>query len=159
MSSPSRFIGCLAVLVGAAWVAPTAPPCDAPPDKVKVSVIVILASETNAKVDPKLTCIACELKKKYPKLAGFQLAGKCSCKSLTVGVKENFDLIADQTAAVTVEQAADEDNFVQLKVTPPSMGEITYRTVCGKFLPIVTPVQIKNDIVIIAVRVQPCNGK
>jgi hypothetical protein len=127
---------------------------------VKVSVIVILASEAaNAKVDPKLTCIAAELKKKHPKLTGFQLAGKCSCKSLTIGVKENFELIADHTAAVTVEQGADEDNFVQLKVAPPLLGEITYQTICGKFLPIVTPVRMKNEVVIIAVRVQPCNGK
>jgi hypothetical protein len=99
------------------------------------------------------------LKKKHPKLTGFQLAGKCSCKSLTIGVKENFELIADQTAAVTVEQGADEDNFVQLKVAPPLLGEITYQTICGKFLPIVTPVRMKNDVVIIAIRVQPCNGK
>ena len=160
MSSPSRLAGCLAVLLCTSWVAPTAPPCDAPPDKVKVSMIVILASEANAKVDPRLTCIAAELKKKHPKLVGFQLAGKCSCKSLTIGTKEAFDLIANETAAVTVEQGADDDNFVQLKVEPPQMGEITYRTVCGKFLPIVTPVRMKDgSLVIIAVRVQPCNGK
>ncbi len=160
MSSPSRLAGCLAVLLCTGCVAPTAPPCDAPPDKVKVSMIVILASEANTKVDPRLTCIAAELKKKHPKLVGFQLAGKCSCKSLTIGTKESFDLIANETAAVTVEQGADEDNFVQLKVEPPHLGEITYRTVCGKFLPIVTPVRVKDgSLVIIAVRVQPCNGK
>ncbi len=161
MSSINTVGSCFTVLFFTGWGAlPTAAPCDTPPDKVKVSVIVILASESNDKVDAKLKCIAEELKKKHPKLTGFQLAGKCTCKSLAIGAKEEFDLIADNKADVIVDQKADKEDFVKLKVTPPSMGEITYRTVCGKFLPIVTPVKTKDgEIVIIAIRVQPCNGK
>lgn len=160
MSSHALLSGCLVLLVFAARPMPPAEPCDAPPGKVKVGVIVILASEEDARVDPKLKCIAEELKKKYPTLKGFQLAGKCTCKSLTIGEKENFDLIGDETAAVTVEKGADDEDFVQLKVTPPQMGSITYRTICGKFLPIATPVKTrKGETVLIAIRVQPCNGK
>ncbi len=40
------------------------------------------------------------------------------------------------------------------------MGAITYETPCGKFLPIETPLRTKkNEMVIIAIRVQPCRGK
>ena len=47
-----------------------------------------------------------------------------------------------------------------LCVGPPSMGEITYSTPCGKFLPIFTPILTrKGEKVIIAVRVQPCQKK
>jgi hypothetical protein len=49
---------------------------------------------------------------------------------------------------------------VRLKVGPPMMGEITYEAPCDKFLPIQTPLRTKkNEMVIIAVRVQPCKGK
>jgi hypothetical protein len=55
--------GCLAFLLCAGWVGHNAPPGEAPPDKVKVSMIVIVASESSDKVDPKLKCIAEVLKK------------------------------------------------------------------------------------------------
>jgi hypothetical protein len=39
------------------------------------------------------------------------------------------------------------------------MGEITYSTPCGKFLPIMTEYVTKNgQVMILAVRVQPCSG-
>jgi hypothetical protein len=129
-------------------------------ETVQVSVIAILATERDDKIDPKLTCIAREVRKTQKKLTGFQLAGTMSRKSLTVGAREVFELIGDQKVAVTVKESADEKNRVQVKVAPPKMGEITYDTCCGKFLPIITPVQTKNgDLLIIAVRVQPCHGK
>ncbi len=129
-------------------------------EPVQVSVIAILATERNNDIDPRLACIAREVRKTHKKLTGFQLAGTMSRKSLTVGAREVFKLIDDQKVAVTVKEAADEKNRVQVKVAPPRMGEITYDTCCGKFLPIVTPVQTKNgDLLIIAVRVQPCHGK
>ena len=129
-------------------------------EPVQVSVIAILATERNNDVDPRLACIAREVRKTHKKLTGFQLAGTMSRKSLTVGAREMFDLVGDQKVAVTVKEAADERNRVQVKVAPPRMGEITYDTCCGKFLPIVTPFRTKNnDLLIIAVRVQPCHDK
>jgi hypothetical protein len=126
--------------------------------KVRVSVLVILASETDTRVDPKLAGIAREVRKMHPKLCGFRRAN-LSCKSLEVGVADKIALIDSQSAKVTVQRAADKKNRIQLKVTPPSMGEITYSTPCGKFLPIVTRFRTKNkDLLIIAIRVQPCNG-
>jgi hypothetical protein len=128
-------------------------------EKVRVCVVTILASERDDKVDKKLECIAQEVQKKNPKLTGFRL-GPMSCQSLAVGATNDFKLIEDQVASITVEQAADRDNHIRIKVTPPKMGPITYTSGCGKFLPIMTPVRTKdNDLLILAVRVAPCQGK
>jgi hypothetical protein len=126
--------------------------------KVSVSVVVILASETGDKIDKKLTSIAKEVQKMHPKLTNFEMA-KLSCKSVAVGKEDKFDLVEDQTTNITVQKAADKMDRICLKVSPPMMGEITYSTPCGKFLPILTPYRTKKDqVVIIAIRVQPCNG-
>jgi hypothetical protein len=128
-------------------------------EKVRVCVIAILATERDDKVERKLECIAREVRKMNPKLTGFRLENM-SCQSLPVGALENFKLVEDQVAGVLIQQAADKDNRIQLKVTPPQMGEITYNTVCGKFLPILTRFRTKKDeVLIIGVRVQPCPGK
>ena len=136
-----------------------APPKEEKKETVQVSVIAILATEHDDKIDPKLECIAREVRKTHKKLTGFQLAAMTG-KSLTIGAREMFELVGDQKVGVTVKQAADEKNRVQVKVAPPQMGEITYDTCCGKFLPLVTPFRTaNNDLLIIAVRVQPCHGK
>ncbi len=128
-------------------------------ETVQVSVLAILATERDNKIDPKLACIAREVQKTHKKLTGFQMV-KMTRKPLAIGVKETFELVGEQKAAVTVKQGADEKNRIQMKVAPPQMGEITYDTCCGKFLPIVTPFRTKNnDLLILAVRVQPCHGK
>jgi hypothetical protein len=144
-------------LVLPALLAPEAPACAG--RKVRVSVVVILATETENKVDPKLKCIADELKKRHPKLTGLRFA-TISHYSLAVGDKETFKLAEDQEAVVSVVRGEDKAGSVHLKVTPPAMGEITYSTPCGKFLPIVTRYRTKaNELLIFAVRVQPCKGK
>ncbi len=127
-------------------------------EPVKVSVLSILATDRNSTVDKKLEGIAREVQKLDPKLTGFKLA-KMTCKSLPVGGREPFELAANQIATVTVERGADDDNRVQLKVSPPLLGEITYTTTCGKFLPILTRYRTKDrELLILAVRVQPCTG-
>ncbi len=133
---------------------------DPPPErKVRVSVVVILASETDATIDKKLECIAREVTKMHPKLKGFRL-GPMGCKSLKIGEANVFDLAEGKTTTITIQQAADTMDLIRLKVGPPKMGEITYSTPCGKFLPILTPYRTKaNETLIIAIRVQPCNGK
>ncbi len=128
-------------------------------EKVNVCVIAILASEGEEKFDRKLECIAREVKKTNPKLTRFRLENM-SCGSLAVGARDNFKLVEDQVASVVIQQAADKDNRIQLKVTPPQMGEITYVTACGKFLPILTPFRTKKDeVLIIGIRVLPCPCK
>jgi hypothetical protein len=128
-------------------------------ETVEVAVVAILASEKSDKIDPRLGCIAREVRKTHKELKGFQLATMTK-KSLVVGEKSMFDAVEKQKVAITVEQGADEKNHVQLKVGPPSMGQITYNTCCGKFLPIVTPFHTKDkELLIIAVCVRPCHDK
>jgi hypothetical protein len=129
-------------------------------EEVRVCVIAILASQRDKKVDPRLTCIAKELRKMYPELTGFRLARDdgMSCQSVAVGARKLFKLPENESAVITVERAADKDNRVRLKVRPPRMKAITYTCPCGKFLPIVTPIRTKvDDLLIIAVRVTPCH--
>ncbi len=129
------------------------------PRKVRASIVVILASETDSSIDPKLECIAREVRKTHSKLQGFKMVN-FACQSLTVGVPEQFELVEEHQASVTVLNSGDKEGRVQLKVRPPRMGNITYSTPCGKFLTIVTPLQTKaGESILLAVRVQPCGGK
>jgi hypothetical protein len=135
-------------------------PCSAgcPDGKIKVTVVVILASEEAGPIDPRLKAIAEEVQKRNPNLKSFQLK-TMTCKSLKSGEKVKFPLVDDKSAEVTVQHAADKANKVGLAILPPDQGEIIYRTVCGKFLPIVTRCQTKSrERLILAVRVQPCQG-
>ncbi len=126
--------------------------------EVRVTVIVILASDKNKEVDCQLKCLAQEIQKKEPKLRGFRL-GDTTCKSVALDKKEAFKLVDKEEAIVTVRHGADKNNRVGLTVKPPRMGEIDYTTCCGKFLPIITRYQTKDkERLIIAVRVQPCKG-
>src|SRR5262245_52072308 len=126
--------------------------------EVKVSVVTILASEQSKKVDPELDCIAREVRKVHPHLTGFRLV-KTACKGVPLRGTETFDLVVDQKATVTVLRDADKNNRVRLKVTLPTMGEVTYVTPCGKFFPIMTRYQTKEqELLLLAVRVQPCPG-
>jgi hypothetical protein len=127
--------------------------------QVRVTIVIILASERDKVVHPKLKCIAGEVRKMYPKLKGFKLH-TYSGKSVPVGVAGVFELIERQTTTITVQCGADKKDRIRLKVAPPEMGEITYSTPCGKFLPIVTPYRTRNnELVILAVCVEPCKGK
>jgi hypothetical protein len=127
--------------------------------QVRVSVVIILASETKPKVDRKVRDIAAEVKKIHPKLKGFELKD-LQAQSVKIGVATKFDLLDGQSTTITIKGAADKMDRIQLRVGPPSMGGITYATPCGKFLPIVTPYVTKNnEKLIIAIRVEPCKGK
>jgi hypothetical protein len=125
--------------------------------KVNISVMAILASKTSDQIDPLLKDIAKQIRKKDKELKGFRV-GKISCMSVPLQTAETFDLVADQKASIVVLKAADKENKIQLKISPPTVGDITYTTTCGKFFPIMTTYQTPNgESLIIAVRVQPCN--
>lgn len=126
---------------------------------VDVAVIAILATDRNDKIDPKLACIAKQVSKTHKDLTGFQLA-TIMRRSLTIGMKSTFEVVGGQKVGVTVEHGANEKDRVQVKVAPPGMGEITYDTCCGKFLPIVTEFRTKDkELLIIAVCIRPCHEK
>jgi hypothetical protein len=128
-------------------------------EKVEISVVAVFASDQCDKIDPKLICVAKKVREVDPKLTGFRV-GKLANRSLAVGETAEFPLVGDQTATVCVLRGADKDDRVQLKVTPPQMGEITYDTACGKFFPVITAYRTPGgEVLILAVRVGPCNGK
>ena len=128
-------------------------------EKIKVTLVVILASEEGDTIDPRLKAIAEEVQKENPKLKSFTLK-TMTCKSLKPGEQESFPCIGDKTARIIVKHTADNNNKVSLAIVPPDQGEIIYRTVCGKFLPIVTRCKTKSkERLILAVRVQPCLGE
>jgi hypothetical protein len=128
-------------------------------ETVRVCVIAILATERDGKVDRKLECIAKEVQKTEPKLTGFRLA-HFSCQSVDVGGKKDFELVEELKSTIYIEPPADKDDHYRIKLAPPKMGQITYTSTCGKFLPIMTPYRTKdNDLLIVAVRVSPCRRK
>jgi len=134
-------------------------PAPEEPKRVKVTVVTILASDKGDEVDARLKGIAAEVRKMNPQLKAFKLVSMAS-KSLAVDEKAAFPLVDEQSAQVVIRHSADPNNRVSLGVTPPKQGEIAYRAVCGKFLPIVTRYQTEGkERLILAVRVQPCNGK
>jgi len=150
-----RLLGLVAVFfAGVALVA-----ADPPKPNVKVSVLVIIASEVKDEVDPKLKCIADEVRAADPRLKGFRVE-KMICKSLPPRGRETFAVLDDQKATIQVEGPADANNKVTLHFTPPQLGEITYATCCGKFLPVITRYRpTPDERLILAVRAQPCSGK
>ena len=67
--------------------------------------------------------------------------------------------VEDKKAEIVIKHGADKDNRVTLAVKPPGMNLIDYQSVCGKFLPIVTPCTTKNgERLILLIRVEPCRG-
>jgi hypothetical protein len=186
--SAGRLLGPLAALAVLAG-----PAAAQPGKKIKVTVVVILASERSDFVDPRLKCIGDEVRKQNPSLRGFTLYSM-ACRSVAADEKVALPLVEGVTADVVVHCCADQNKRVTLAVTPPLQGEILYRTVCGKFLPIITRFQTQEyippavlaevisallpgrpagppvaaallvegrtrDRLILAFRVQPCQGK
>lgn len=137
-------------------------------DVVKVTMVVILAGEQPYRPDPRLKCIAREIRKRCKKLKGFRLV-LMTCKSVPINKKVTFKLLEEQVAHVIVRHGADEKDRVSLTVFPPKTGSITYRIVCGKFFPIVTPYYTRSvrtpfgeeggERLILAVCVRPCREK
>jgi hypothetical protein len=127
---------------------------------VRVCVVTILATTRKEPVDKRLTCIAKEVQKKDKTLRGFKLIDM-NCVSLVVGAPHKFKLLDKQEVVVVIRHGADKNNWVELKVKPPLQGDITYRTVCGKCLPIITGYKTKNqgDRLILAIMVKPCHKK
>ena len=120
---------------------------------MSVTVVVILASEEGTEIDPQLAGIAEEIRKQNPQLKSFRLKSMTK-RSLPENERSEFDLVEDKKAEVMIRHALDSDNKISVSVTSPKQGEIAYRTVPGKFLPIVTRHLTKDrERIIFAVRV------
>src|SRR5688572_11453345 len=105
----------LALLLLAALVAAEAAACGEEkkkqPRQVRVSVVVILASEKGNQIDKKLEGVAKEVQKVHPELTSFELV-RLSCRSLQIDKLEKFDLVDAQKADVTILQAVDKEGRV-----------------------------------------------
>src|ERR1700722_7323643 len=108
--TPSAFLRrafCAVVLVGL----PLATVVADDGDPIRVSVLAILATDKNDKIDPKLECIVKEVQKHDPKLTGFRIANMTT-KSLPIGGKDDFELCAQQCLHVAAEKkGAEEGRF------------------------------------------------
>jgi hypothetical protein len=134
------------------------PRCHDEKDPVKVTLVVILASEEGNTIDPKLKAIAQEVQKRNPNLKSFTLKNMAT-QSVKPGEKVSLPLVEKRKLDMVIKHGADKDNRVSLSVSVPNMGEFEYQTVCGKFLPIVTRCKtIAGERLILAIRVQPCKG-
>jgi hypothetical protein len=147
-------VGILATLSGMAHACP----CYGEKDPIKVTLVVILASDEGNTIDPRLKAIAKEVQKLNPNLKSFKLK-QMESKSIKPGEKVSMPLVESRKLDMVIKHGADKDNRVRLCVFIPNMGELEYQTVCGKFLPIVTRCKTKaGERLILAIRVQPCRG-
>jgi len=153
-----RLLAFLAPLMSLACFA-EACDCHDEKDPVKVTLVVILASEVGNKIDPKLKAIAEEVQKKEPQLKNFTVKSM-KITSAKPGEKFSMPVCDEKKVEMLIKHGADKKNCISLSLFAPSMGEIEYKTVCGKFLPIVTPCKTKNnERIILAICVQPCCGE
>jgi hypothetical protein len=130
-----------------------------PGKQVKVTLLVILASESGNKVEKRLTAIAEEVQIKYPNLKSFRLKSMTT-QSLAPDQKTTFQLVDKKTASITIKHGADKEKRVSLAVTAPDQGEIVYRCVCDKYVLMVTRYQTKaQELLILAIRAQPCKDE
>jgi hypothetical protein len=152
----ARLLAFLSLLVAIPG-APAQNPCAG--QKVKLTLVVILAREGGDSVDKKLTAIADEVRLKYPNLTSFRIKSMAN-QSLAADERATFKLVDDKTVEIAIRHCADKDKRVCLAVIPPDQGEIVYRCVCDKFLPIVTRYRtVRNELLILAIRAQPCTGE
>jgi hypothetical protein len=131
-------------------------PLAARAENVQVTVLVILASDQETKADPRLQCVAQQVRKKHPELKGFRVE-EILHEALPVGKKKTFELIDGQKATVKVLHGCDEEERIGLTVTVKGFGEMDYKCCCGKFLPLMTDYRTKDkERLLVAIRVQPC---
>jgi hypothetical protein len=158
-----HLLGCLLGVAGLFAVSDLAAACKCRHDddeKIKVTLVVVVASEKPGPTDKCLQELAELVKKKNPRLQSFKVQSM-SCESVAVNEKTEFKLVDDKKAYIIIKHGANDQNKVKLAVHCPDLvGEVVYRSVCGKFLPIMTNYRTPRDqMVILAIRVQPCNGE
>jgi hypothetical protein len=126
---------------------------------VSVTVVVVLATDQNATVDPKLKELAKEVQKRDPKLTGFRVVAT-ERVAIPVGDSATVDLTDKEVLKVKVSRSTDENGRITLTLDPPGMDAVNYACACDKFFPVVTPHRTKGgEQLIIAVMAKPCAAK
>lgn len=145
----------MTALIVAAFLAIADP---APETPIRVTVVIVLATDQSQHVDPRLKDLAKEVQKRDPKLTGFKLVATES-KSIPVGESATVHLTDQQVLKVQVDRHKDENGRITLTLQPPAMDAVSYACACDKFFPIVTPHRTKaGEQLIIAVMAKPCTG-
>jgi hypothetical protein len=158
---PALIIRCLFMLSASLPPGTLTICCFEPEDgKISVTVVTILASKDNDKVDPKLVDVAREVQKKDPDLKGFQLR-HTTCRTIVVGTKETFTLIDDNELIVEARNCTEKPGRICLKLKAPTLSCLSYTCACSKYFPIVTGYETKDgQRLIIAVMVESsCKAK
>lgn len=137
--------------------------CDDWPDEkdpVKVTLVIVLASEKGDKIDKNLKMLAAEVQKTHPHLKSFRCKTQIM-ESLKPDVKTAMKCVDSEVIEMTVKHGADKNNRVSLHVKAPMMSALEYQSVCGKYLPIVTPYKTKTngETLILAIKLEPCHAK
>lgn len=133
-------------------------PKDAP-RPVRVTLVVIKASESDEATNPKLATLAKEVRKRNDEFVGFKIVNTLD-KSIPLGEPYSFDLPEKQTATVTIREGMDKAGRIELIVKLPGLDDVTYNCVCDKFFPIVTPYKLKTgETILVAILAKPCTGK
>jgi hypothetical protein len=148
----TRFLPCLLILLAA--------PVALADEPIRVTVVVILASEKHKEVNEKIKAVADEVQKNHPNLTGFKLS-KTLSESVAKGKTHTFKLPGDSKMEVSVHASLDLNGCATLTIKPPTLGEITYNCKCGKYFPILTKFQPDKDSeekMILAIMAKPCNG-
>jgi len=128
-------------------------------EAVKVTVVVVLATDANKVVDPKLVELARQLRRRDPKLTGLRLV-TTEVKSIPVGESATIPLVDKQELKVRVEAGKDANGRVSQTINAPDVPEFGYACKCGKFFPVVTGYQTaKGEQLVIAVMGKPADGK
>jgi hypothetical protein len=135
------------------------PADDADEESVKVTVVVVLATDQDRVVDPKLVELARQVRKRDPKLTGFKL-WTTEVKSIPIGESAAIPLVEKQELKVKVEAGKDEQGRVTLTLKAPELPEVGYACKCDKFFPIATPYRTaKGEQLILAVMGKPAAAK
>jgi len=130
--------------------------CPAPEDPVRVTVVIVLATDANNTIDPALAELAKQVQKRDPKLTGFTVHAT-EAKSIAIGDSATIELIDKQELKVTVTRAKDAAGKISMTIKPPGLENLTYGCVCDKFFPVVTPYRTKaGEVLIVAVMAKPC---
>src|SRR5262249_55085606 len=93
-----------------------------PEAKVRVTVVVILASDRCRVIDPQLKLVAAAVQAGDPSLTGF-LVVSMTQQSLAVDAKGTFPCVEDTKVEVVIHHCPDKMNKVCLGVTAPDNSE------------------------------------
>jgi hypothetical protein len=132
-----------------------APACPTEPP-VRVTVVVVLATKADKKVDPALVELAKAVQSHDKGLTGFRVYATEE-KSIAVGDSATIALIEKQELKVTVTRPKGADGRIALTLTAPGVEKVTYGCACDKFFPIATDYRTKKgEVVVVAVMAKPC---